>query len=63
MYIEDEQEWEVSGILQHKRSGAKKKYLVVYSGYDEYKACWLLESELHNSLEILNSYKIFYGLN
>ena len=32
VYIEDEQEWEVSGILWYKGSGGKKRYLVAYSG-------------------------------
>ena len=54
MFVEDEQEWEVSGILRHKGSGASRKYLVAYAGYNESKAFWLLESELHNALEILN---------
>ena len=38
VYVEDEQEWEVSGILQHKGSGAKRKYLVDYAIYDKSKA-------------------------
>ena len=63
VYVEDEQEWEVSGILWHKRSGGKRKYLVAYAGYDEYEACWLPESELYNALEILNDYKVSHGLN
>ena len=62
-HLEDEQEWEVSGILKHKGSGAKRKYLVVYAGYDKSKTCWLPESELHNTLEILNDYKVSHGLN
>ena len=41
---------------------AEKKQLVVYSGYNESEACWLLESELHNALEILNDYKVSHGL-
>ena len=31
VYIEDEQEWEVSGILWHKGPGARRKYLVAYA--------------------------------
>ena len=63
MYIEDEQEWEVSGILQHKKPGARRNYLVAYSEYNESKAYWLLESELCNALDILNNYKVFHSLN
>ena len=62
MSVEDEQEWEVSGILQHKGSGGRRKYLVVYSGCNKSKACWLLESELGNTLEIMNNYKVAHGL-
>ena len=52
VYIEDEQEWEVSGILRYKRSGGRRKYLVSYSVYDEFKAYWLPKSELFNALYI-----------
>ena len=62
MYIEDKQEWEVSGILRHKGLGEKKKYLVSYTGYDKSKACWPPEIELHNALETLNDYKVPHGL-
>ena len=41
----------------------KKKYLVTYSGYDESKACWLPESELHNTLKVLNDYIVSHELN
>ena len=41
MYVEDEQEWEVSGILQHRESGGRMKYQVEFSGYDESEAFWL----------------------
>ena len=44
VYIEDVQEWEISGILLQKRSGTRRKYLVAYAGYNESKAFWLLES-------------------
>ena len=54
MYIEDEQEWEVSRIVPHKGSGGRKKHLVAFLGYDEFKACWLPESELFNALEFFN---------
>ena len=39
VYVKDKQEWEVSGILRHKGSSRKRKYLIAYSGYDESKAC------------------------
>ena len=63
VYVKDEQEWEVSGIIQHKGSGARKKYLVVYSVYNKSEACWLSESELYNALDIFNDYKVSHGLN
>ena len=37
-------------------------YMVAYSGYSEYKACWLPESEVCNALEILNNYKVSQGV-
>ena len=39
VYIKDEQEWEVSGILYYKGSSTKRKYLVAYLGYNKSKAC------------------------
>ena len=61
VYIDDKQEWKFSGILRHKGLG-RRNYLVAYSGYKEYKAFWLPESEIYNSLEIMNDYKVFHGL-
>ena len=63
VYAKDEPEWEVSGIFQHKGLGGRNKYLVAYSGYNESKAFWLPKTKLHNALEILNDYKVSYGLN
>ena len=40
VYVEDKQEWEVSGLLRHKRSGGSRKHLVAYSGYNKSKAFW-----------------------
>ena len=62
MYVGDEQECKVSGILLHKGSGGRRKCLVVYSVYNEPKARWLPESERCNALEILNNYKVSHGL-
>ena len=62
MYVEDEQEWEVSGILRHKRSGARRKYLVAYSGYKtNLKLVGYQKVKLYNALEILNDYKVSHG--
>ena len=36
VYVEDEQKWEVSGILWRKGPGARRKYLVDYTVYNEY---------------------------
>ena len=63
VYVEDEQEWEVSGILCHKGSGGRRKYLDIYSEFDEFKAFWLPEIELSTALEILNDYKASHGLS
>ena len=61
--FEDEQKWDIGGILRHKGSGRRRKYLVAYSGYDKSKAFWLPESDLYNALEIFNHYKVLHGLN
>ena len=63
VYVKEEQEWEVSGIFQHKGSNGKRKYLVAYSGYNESDACWLLESDFSNTLDILNDYIVSHGLS
>ena len=63
VYVEDEQEWEVSGILWHKGSGGRRKYLIVCLGYDKSEAFWLLQSEFSNASEILNDYKFSHGLS
>ena len=51
-----------TGVLWHKGSGERRKYLVNYSGYDEYKACWFPKSYLSNALEIIYDYKVSHGL-
>ena len=63
VYVDDKQEWEVSGVLWQKRSRAIKKYLLAYSGCNESEAYWLPESELCNALDILNDNKVSHGLN
>ena len=62
-YIKDEQEWKVIGILQHKGPGAKRKYLIAYSGYGKSRAFWVPESELFNALDIIYNSKVSHGLN
>ena len=49
--------------LWHKGLGARRKYQVAYSEYNESEAFWLPESKLSNALEILNNYKVSHGLN
>ena len=61
VYIEDEQKWEVSGVLQHKGSVVERKYLIVYSGCDKSKAFWLPKSDLSRALKIMNDYKVSHG--
>ena len=62
VYIEDEQEWEVSGILRHKGSSERRKYLVAYSGYAESETYWLSLSKIYNALGIFNNCKVSHCL-
>ena len=67
MYVEDKQKWEVNRILRYKGSGRRSKYLVAYSEYNEFEACWLPESKFtmittYNALEVLNDYRVSRGL-
>ena len=55
MFVNNEQEWEASGIFQRKGAGGKRKYLVAYSECNESKGCWLAKSELLNALDILSN--------
>lgn len=61
-YVEDEVEWEVSGILRHKGRGQGRRYLVTYTGYDESEACWLSEDDLVHAQDILKKYKSAHRL-
>ena len=62
VHVKDCQEWEASGILPHKGSGGRRKYLVAYSGYNKSEACWLPEIVFYSALGILNDYKVCHGL-
>ena len=63
VYIENKQEWEVSGILRHKGSSAKRKYLVAYAELNDSEAFRQPESKLFNALAILSDLKVSHGLN
>ena len=44
--IDGEEEHEVEGILDHRRSGRSYQYLVTWTGYDASKKKWLPKQEL-----------------
>ena len=54
--LDEEEEYEVAGILQHKGDGAWHRYLVLWKGYPLTEATWELEPYLINAPLILKNY-------
>ena len=59
------EEYEVSAIVAHRRSGCRKQleFLVAFEGYDSSANEWLPESHLEHAQEILTAYKQAHGLS
>lgn len=59
------EEYEVSSILAHRRSGRQKRleFLVAFEGYDSSANEWLPESHLEHATEILTAYKQAHALS
>lgn len=55
--INDETEYEVEQILDHRTRRNKKEYLVKWKGYPEYDATWEPEDHLINAEEIVREYE------
>ena len=53
------EEYEVAQILEHRRSGRRKRleYLVSFVGYDAGANEWLPEANLEHASELLMAYK------
>ena len=61
--IDGNLEYEVAEILAHRHAGQHKclEFLVSFLGYDSSHSKWLLESYLHNVLELLQCTKLCPG--
>ena len=56
MMVDGEEEYEVEMILRHKGTGARRRYLVLWTGYPITEASWEPESSLQNAPRILADY-------
>ena len=60
--IDGEEEFEVKGILDHRKSGSAYQYLVSRTEYDAFKKQWLPEQESKHCAEFLSNYKKYHKL-
>ena len=60
--INEEEEWEVEMILQHRKQGRGYQYLVHYKDYPTSEDQYLSEKDLTNSKKLLHNYKQKNGL-
>jgi hypothetical protein len=60
--VEDEEEYEVEAIADHRRINNKMEYLLQWQGYPREDWTWEPESELAHCKDILNKYKRDHGL-
>ena len=56
MMVDGEEEYEVEMILRHKGQEARRRYLVLWTGYPITEASWEPESSLQNAPRILADY-------
>lgn len=56
--INDEEEFEIEKILDHRWNGKKRKkeYLIKWKGYHDHDATWEIEANMANAKDILNEY-------
>ena len=56
--IDNQEEYEVEGLVAHRNKGTRRQYLVKWKGYPSSENSWLPETELRrNAVDILNDYK------
>ena len=60
--IEDEEEYEVEGIAEHRTSNKRREYLVQWQGFPREDWTWEPEDNLAHCKTILNKYKRDHGL-
>jgi hypothetical protein len=58
--INDDEEFEVEQVLDHRWNAKKKKYeyLIKWKGYHDHDATWEIEENMRNSKEILDDYVV-----
>ena len=54
--VEGHEEYEVEAILRHKGKGARRLYLVLWTGYPITEASWEPESHLRHAPQVLEDY-------
>ena len=54
--VDDNKEYKIEKILQHRQLRGKTYYLVRWRGYDQSEDMWLKESELGSTADILRLY-------
>ena len=55
--INNEEEWEVERILQHRKQGKKTQYLMYWKGFSQEEDTWKTENNLKNTKGKLKKYK------
>lgn len=55
--VDNEEEWEVEKILQHRRKGNKTEYLVWWKGFGQADDTWESENNLKHAKSKLRDYK------
>ena len=61
--INNEEEYEVESILDSKVLRGKRFFLIKWKGYDSSENTWEPESNLSNSNDLLNSFKVSEKIN
>ena len=59
--VENEEEYEVERILNHRNRRNRKEYLVKWKGYPEYDASWEPESHLSHAPKSVKEYELLRG--
>ena len=57
MIIDNEEEWKVERILQHRKQGKKTQYLIYWKGFNQEEDTWETENNLKNAKGKLKEYK------
>jgi hypothetical protein len=55
--IDDQEEYEVEQVLDHRRKGAKREYLIKWRGYPESESTWESKASLKHAQNVVKAYK------